>query len=106
MAPPAGLASPLLWGTESRLRELFADAIADISFTTRHYVFRERSPEAFVDFWRRHYGPTLKAFEAVGPAGRDALEADLVALIGRFNTATDGTMVVPNEYLEAVIVRR
>ena len=104
--PPAGLASPLLWGTEARLRELFADAIADISLTTRHYVFRERSPEAYVDFWRRNYGPTLKAFEAVGPAGRDALEADLVALIGRFNTAHDRTMVVPNEYLEAVIIRR
>jgi ubiquinone/menaquinone biosynthesis C-methylase UbiE len=104
--PPAGLASPLLWGTEARLRELFADAIADIQFTTRHYVFRERSAEAYVDYWRRHYGPTLKAFEAVGPSGRDALEADLVALIGRFNTAHDGTMVVPNEYLEAVIVRR
>jgi ubiquinone/menaquinone biosynthesis C-methylase UbiE len=104
--PPAGLASPLLWGTQARLRELFADAIADIQFTTRHYVFRERSAEAYVDYWRRHYGPTLKAFEAVGAAGRDALEADLVALIGRFNTAHDGTMVVPNEYLEAVIIRR
>ncbi len=104
--PPAGLASPLLWGTEARIRELFADAIADISFTTREHVFRERSPEAFVDYWRQHYGPTLKAFEAVGPAGRDALEADLVALIGRFNRATDGTMVVPNEYLETVITRR
>jgi ubiquinone/menaquinone biosynthesis C-methylase UbiE len=104
--PPAGLASPLLWGTEDRLRELFADAIADIRFTTRQYVFRERSPEAYVDYWRRYYGPTLKAFEAVGDAGREALEADIVALIGRFNTAVDGTMVVPNEYLDAVIVRR
>ena len=58
-----------------------------------------------MDYWRQHYGPTLKAFEAVGPAGQDALEADLVALIGRFNRADDGTMVVPNEYLEAVIIR-
>ena len=104
--PPAGLASPLLWGTEDRIRELFADVSADIRFTKREHVFRERSPKAYVEYWRRHYGPTLKAFEAVGEAGQDALEADLVALIGRFNRADDGTMVVPNEYLETVIVRR
>ena len=32
--------------------------------------------------------------------------ADLIELIGRFNRADDETMVVPNEYLEAVIVTR
>ena len=104
--PPAGLASPLLWGTEDRIRELFADTGADITFTTRDYVFRDRSPKAYVDYWRRFYGPTLKAFDAVGEAGQDALEADLIALIGRFNRADDGTMVVPNKYLETVMVRR
>jgi hypothetical protein len=41
-----------------------------------------------------------------GVGGRVALEHDIVELIGRFNRATDGTMVVPSEYLEAVIVKR
>ena len=104
--PPAGLRSPLQWGTEARLRELFGDAIAQISSVKRHYVFRDRSPEAFVNYWRRYYGPTLKAFEAVGDAGREALEADILALIARCNEADDGTMIVPNEYLEAVIIKR
>ena len=104
--PPAGLRSPVQWGTEERLRELFGDAIAELHVEKRHYVFRDRTPEHFVDYWRRFYGPTLKAFETVGAAGEAALEADLVELIGRFNRATDGTMVVPNEYLEAVIVKR
>jgi hypothetical protein len=48
----------------------------------------------------------MKAFEAVGEAGRGALETDLEDLIARFNRAGDGTMVVPSEYLETIIVRR
>ncbi len=104
--PPTGLRSPILWGTEGRLRELFGDAIAELRAEKRHYVFRDRSPEQFVEYWRRFYGPTLKAFETVGDAGREALEADIVQLIGRFNRADDGTMVVPSEYLEAVILKR
>ena len=104
--PPAGLRSPIQWGTEERLRELFGDSIAEIHVEKRNYIFRDRSPQAYVEYWRRYYGPTLKAFEAVGEAGRAALESDLLDLIARFNRADDGTMVVPNEYLETVIVRR
>lgn len=104
--PPTGLRSPVQWGTEERLRELFGDAIAEIHAEKRHYVFRYRSPEAYLDYWRRYYGPTMKSFEAVSEAGRQALESDLLDLVARFNRADDGTMVVPSEYLEAVIVRR
>ena len=104
--PPAGLRSPVQWGTEERLRELFGDAVAEIRLARRHYVFRYRSAEAYLDYWRRYYGPTMKSFEAVGDAGREALKTDLLDLVGRFNRADDGTMVVPSEYLEAVIVTR
>jgi ubiquinone/menaquinone biosynthesis C-methylase UbiE len=104
--PPAGLRSPVLWGTEERLRELFGDAIVELGVERRHVTFRYRSPEAFLDYWKRYYGPTTKAFEAVGEAAAPALTADLLELIARFDRSGDGTMVVPNEYLEAVIVRR
>ena len=104
--PPAGLRSPILWGTEPRLRELFDGQIAELRAEKRHYVFRYRSPEAYLEYWRRFYGPTLKAFEAVGEDGSEALEQDLLQLIATFNRADDGTMVVPSEYLEAVIVTR
>ncbi len=104
--PPVGLRSPVQWGTEERLRELFGDAIAELRAEKRHYVFRYRSPEAYLEYWRRYYGPTMKSFEAVGEAGRAALETDLLDLIARFNRAYDGSMVVPSEYLEAVIIKR
>ena len=35
-----GLRSPVQWGTEERLRELFGDAIAELRVEKRHYVFR------------------------------------------------------------------
>ena len=104
--PPAGLRSPIHWGTVERLEELFGDSIAELRTEKRHYTFRDRSPEAFVHYWRRYYGPTLKAFDAVGVDGSAALEADIIDLIAQFNRADDGTMVVPSEYLEAVIVTR
>jgi ubiquinone/menaquinone biosynthesis C-methylase UbiE len=104
--PPAGVRSPIQWGTEERLAELFDGEAADIRVEKRHYVFRDRSPEHYIEYWRRFYGPTKKSFEFVGEEGREALEADLLDLIARFNRAGDGSMVVPSEYLEAVIVRR
>jgi hypothetical protein len=36
---------------------------------------------------------------------QESLAADLLSLAQRFDTAKDGTMVVPGEYLEVVIVR-
>jgi ubiquinone/menaquinone biosynthesis C-methylase UbiE len=104
--PPAGLRSPILWGTEARLQELFGDAVVELREVKRYYTFRARSPQAFIEDWKRWYGPTLKAFQAVGEDGAPALEADLLDLISRFNQATDGTMAVPSAYLETVIVRR
>ena len=104
--PPTGLRSPLEWGSEGRLRELFGDAMAELRVERRHYVFRDRSPAAWVASFRRFYGPILKAFDTVGDAGAAALEADLIELIGRFNRSGDETAVIPSEYLEAVIVTR
>ena len=104
IAAAAGLRSPIQWGTEDRIKELFDGSIGEIHSEKRYYIFRAASPAEYVTYWRRFYGPTLKAFEAVGDAGRDALEADILDLIARFNRATDGSMIVPSEYLETVIV--
>ncbi len=53
-----------------------------------------------------YYGPVLKAFAAIDPEARAALEADLHVLSVEFNVARDGTLVVPSEYLEVVITKR
>jgi ubiquinone/menaquinone biosynthesis C-methylase UbiE len=103
--PPAGVASPLLWGTESHLQELFGDTISELRTTERIFTFRFRSAEEFVAYFRTYYGPTLKAFEAAGAAGSDDLFADLVALVGRYAGTTSGPVAIPSAWLETVATR-
>jgi len=106
LPPPSGVKSPALWGTPARLEEMFASQASDISAEPRMFVFRYRSPEHWLDVFKTFYGPTLKAFAALDESGQAALRRDLLALLGEFNHADDGTIVVHSEYLEAVITKR
>jgi SAM-dependent methyltransferase len=103
--PPAGLTTPLAWGTEERLRELFGDGISDLRLETRTSVQRFRSPDHYLTFFRSYFGPTIAAFERVGPEGEDALAADLVAFVDRYNRAGDRAVVLESDYLEVVATR-
>jgi ubiquinone/menaquinone biosynthesis C-methylase UbiE len=103
--PPApGMKSPALWGSRAHLDMLFAGKGA-VAATAKTFAFRYRSPQHWVEIFRGYYGPVLKAFEAIDAEARPALEADLYALLEKFNVAEDGTLVVPSEYLEVVITK-
>jgi SAM-dependent methyltransferase len=104
--PPAGVKSPALWGTRERIAELFNAHGSAIETRERHFVFRYRSPEHWLEIFRTYYGPVLKAFAALDASAQAALAADLTALIARFNRSGDGTMVVPSAYLEIVVTKR
>ena len=102
--PPAGVASPLAWGTEERLAELFAGHA--VHATTRQFIFRYPSAQRWLDTFRTFYGPTLKAFGALEESQQTAFAEDLLALADQHNTATDGTLRVPSDYLEVVVTVR
>jgi ubiquinone/menaquinone biosynthesis C-methylase UbiE len=106
LPPPAGVKSPALWGTAARLEEMFGSQASEIAAEPRMFVFRYRSPDHWLDIFKTFYGPTLKAFAALDESGQAALKRDLLALLGEFNHADDGTIVVHSEYLEAVITKR
>jgi ubiquinone/menaquinone biosynthesis C-methylase UbiE len=106
LPPPAGLKSPALWGTSEWMEKAFRAGASALNAAPRHFVFRYRSPQHFLDVFRDYYGPMLKAFEALNAAGRKALSQDIIELIGRFNTSGDGMVVVPGEYLEVVVTKR
>ena len=106
LPPPTGARSPAVWGTRGFLQSTFGAAASAIASEPRHFVFRYRSAQHFLDVFRTYYGPVLKAFEALGEKGSEALSSDIIELVGRFNASGDATMVVPSEYLEVVITRR
>ncbi len=100
--PPPGLPSPLLWGDEAVVRDRFAGAVGELRLARR--VARLRfpfDPAGTVEFFRRFYGPTQRAFEALGPTEQAKLLTELVELESRHNVSPhpDETET-PAEYLE------
>jgi len=51
MPPPAGLQSPMLWGTEDHLHGLFGDQIESLDVTERAFTWRFTSAEELVTFF-------------------------------------------------------
>ena len=105
VAPPPGVQSPALWGTEAHVRALFGAAAARVTITPRVFNFRYRSAAHFIDVFRSWYGPVHKAFASLAPDKAQALETDLADLLDGLNRGGPGTLVVPSEYLEIVVAR-
>lgn len=104
--PPAGVASPLLWGDETVVRERFGNRVANVEME-RILVSLEFPfpvPET-VEFYRIHYGPTLRAFAGLSQAGQAALRRDLEDLYVLRNRNDDGMTSIAAEYLEVIATR-
>jgi len=99
--PPPGAQPPPLWGSEDHVRELLGDRVEQVRTETRtlrvtHYT----SPEAFRDYFKTNYGPTISAFRFIAddPERVAALDHDLAELGQRFDIGTD-SYVLDWEYL-------
>jgi SAM-dependent methyltransferase len=103
--PPPGLRPPVAWGQETRLVELFGPRASGLRTERKTFVFRYRSPEHFVDYFRTYYDPTHKAFAALDAAGQAALEQALLVLLRESDRSGGSALAVPGEYLEAVVTK-
>lgn len=108
--PPAeGFVSPMTWGIESHVIERFAGAgiAADkIRFSKETFTFNfAGSPSAFVDEFRKYYGPTMNAFEAAEKDGRAAdLKKELEDLFTAQNKSqNDNVTSVPATFLRVTV---
>jgi SAM-dependent methyltransferase len=104
--PPPGVPSPLLWGDEAAVRERLANRVADIGMEriVALLEFPFSVPDT-IEFYRTHYGPTLRAFAGLSEDGQAALRRDLENLYARHNKNTDGTTSIAAEYLEVIATR-
>ncbi|MEP6696629.1 MAG: class I SAM-dependent methyltransferase [Pseudonocardiales bacterium] len=84
--PPAGAQPGPLWGTEDHVRELFGWRVTDI-LAKRQSLSVEtfNSAEAFRDYFKKHYGPTIAAYRNIADdSTRTAtLDRELVDLARR-----------------------
>jgi SAM-dependent methyltransferase len=103
VAPPAGVRSPALWGSEAHLTSLFGPRARDLRIERKHFTFRYQSAAHFLQVFREFYGPTHKAFGALDAAGQQALARDITALLNELDIGAGRGLVVPSEYAEVVI---
>ena len=107
VAPPAGLPSPLEWGSENTVRERLKDGIADLRLTRQSYAFRYPFPPTdVVEYYLKYFGPTVKAHAALDEDGRTALRNDLEELWTTNNLSSNGSTYLEAEILEVVAIRQ
>ena len=94
------------WADEATVHERLDSGTTDVQ-TTR-LMAELKFPFSVADtieFYRLHYGPTLRAFAALSQEAQAGLRQDLESLYTRQNAATNGTTIIAAEYLEVVATR-
>ncbi len=99
--PPPGAQPPPLWGREEHVRELFGERISELEVRRESVrVDRFETPQAFRDFFKAVYGPTIAVYNSLAdnPDEVEALDRDLDDLAQRHGL--DGESTTMNwEYL-------
>lgn len=85
--PPPGVQPPPLWGKEDHVRQLLGERVTDLAMQRRALtVDLFATGEAFRDFFKANYGPTITTYRTIA-ADHDrvaALDAALAELGQRF----------------------
>lgn len=103
--PVPGARSPIEWGSEARVRELFGAGVSELGAQLLTTDLCAISPAARVEFNRAYVGPTKVLFDGLAPDAQQVLAAELAGCLQHFNRATDGTLVAPAEYLQVIAIR-
>jgi len=85
--PPPGVQPPPLWGKEDHVKQLLGDRVTDLALQRRTLTVNLfATGEAFRDFFKANYGPTITTYRniAADPDSVAALDAALTKLGQRF----------------------
>lgn len=97
--PPPGALSPVMWGSEPHVRELFGDRVASLELSRGSYVERSPGdPAAYCELFNQTFGPivALRTELANEPERLAALDRDFLEFATRANEAPPDR---PAEYL-------
>lgn len=100
--PPDFASSPILWGTEAHVREMFGSVATDFAFERHNTTVEWESVEGFADYFMDRFGPLVTARQMLGERFGE-LRADIVAIWEDRNQSSDGRFVLPQEYLLSVV---
>ncbi|MGH9081893.1 MAG: class I SAM-dependent methyltransferase [Acidimicrobiales bacterium] len=99
--PPPGAQPPPLWGDEDYVRGLLGDRVTNAAASRRIVtVDRFETPDAFRNYFKANYGPTVAAYRALAHEHRRVadLDRDLSDLARRHDRGT-ATTIMDWEYL-------
>lgn len=99
--PPEGAKPAPLWGDEQHVRELLGDRVTDVSAERQTLVVdRFDTGEAFRDYFKSHYGPTIAVYNRIAddPEQVRALD-EALAELGRTHGLDTAGGVMEWEYL-------
>lgn len=98
--------SPLDWGSEDRVSELFAEHAAGIAFQREHVEMPAQSPDAWVDYMASAYGPLVRARAALQARGEwEHLRRRLSEIASAHDAGDRDEYRGRAEYLTAVLRR-
>ena len=102
--PPAGVPSPLEWGTDAGLAGLLGGD-CDLDVARRTFAFRFRSSGEFFETLKMFYGPVVKAWASLDNLGQTSLRTQLTRLADDHNRNEDRALTIDAEYLQVVATR-
>lgn len=106
-APPEFASSPVLWGDEGYIRELFDPHRVEFGFQRRTLGVRFATTDEFENFIFTNSGPIMAARTALQRLGRwPEAHAAWREAVDRSNEADDGSYRATWDYLLAVGIRR
>jgi len=102
--PPPGFQPPSLWGVPEVVKERFGAAAREVRFVERRSAMRHYTPETWVEFMKKYFGPTIRAHEQAGERAPE-LSAAMLDLAKRHNRSGDDTLLMYADYVEVIAIK-
>lgn len=101
--PPEGFQSPILWGSEDHVSEIFEGTGVELEFQRQNVRIEVESLEAGMTETEETVPPVVAARKVLEPEGKwDALRADLEQMYAKVNDSGGEALTYDGEYLLSV----